>query len=374
MKHINLTIYSALLFTASGAFAATPTYNQGDLIVGFRASGGTGADRNVLVNLGSAAGFRDHTVASGNLSLGDINTDMVAQFGPNWASRTDIFWGIACSPSNSADFNGDTAKTVYASKAEVTPGTPVTGWAISVTNRGIASTAMMGMEGYAGSGGFSLSNASSGNARLAVQDSTTVNWWSSFQPGGANSTGSTAFKVFNGGIEGTLAKPLDLFRITSTTAGTYVGSFSINATGVISYTGPSAGSGYAAWATTMKLTAANNGANQDPDSDGISNLMEYVLGGDPLAASTSILPVQTSDATHIYLSFSRSVASKSDTTQFVQWSTDLSTWTSIPVGSASAGAVNVVTNGSNPETVTVTIPRSNAGAGGRLFTRLQVNQ
>jgi len=374
MKFIHQAVCTALLLSASSVLAAPPTFNQGDLIVGFRATGGTGADRNVLVNLGNCAGFRDHTVASGALSLGNINTDMQAQFGIGWGSRTDIFWGIAGTPSNTADFNGDALKTDYASKAEVTAGTLVTGWAISNTNRGLASTTMMGMLGGGATGGFSQSTASTGNSRLVVQDSTTVNGWSSFQSGGINSTASTAFKVFNGGIEGGLAKPLDLFRITTTAAGTYLGTFSISTSGVITYTAPASASGFSSWAATKSLTSANNAPTQDADNDGTNNLLEYVLGGNPLAVDPSILPVQTADATYQYLSFSRSVDSKSDTTQKVQWSTNLATWTDIPVGASSAGAVTVVTHGSSPDTVTVAVPRANAGSNGTLFMRLTVTQ
>jgi len=372
-----LTFLAPVALLASGptAYAAAPTFNQGDLIVGFRATGGTGADRNVLVNLGNCAGFRDHTVASGALSLGNINTDMQAQFGIGWGSRTDIFWGIAGTPSNTAAFNGDALKTDYASKAEVTAGTLVTGWALSYTNLGLASTTMMGMLGGGAAGGFSQSPASTHNSRLVVQDSTMVNWWSSFQPGGINSPASTSFKVFNGGIEGALAKPLDLFRITTANvAGTYLGTFSISTSGVITYAAPASASGFSSWAATKSLTSANNAPTQDADNDGTNNLLEYVLGGNPLAVDPSILPVQTADATYQYLSFSRSVDSKSDTTQKVQWSTNLATWTDIPVGASSAGAVTVVTHGSSPDTVTVAVPRANAGSNGTLFMRLCVTQ
>ena len=44
--------------------------------------------------------------------------------------------------------------------------------------------------------------------------------------------------------------------------------------------------GYDAWAAAMGLTVGvNDGKLQDPDGDGVSNLMEYALGGNPLSAT-----------------------------------------------------------------------------------------
>lgn len=139
-------------------------------------------------------------------------------------------------------------------------------------------------------------------------------------------------------------------------------------------TGPA---GYAGWASLKGLTTGvNDGANQDPDGDGIANLLEYVLNGEPIgagASNTSILPTQTLDATNLTLTFNRSDLSELDTTQTVQISTGLGTWTDFAtVGATSAGAVTV-TEGTDPapDTVSVAIPRSNA-VNGKLFTRLNV--
>ena len=44
--------------------------------------------------------------------------------------------------------------------------------------------------------------------------------------------------------------------------------------------------GYDSWAAAMGLTVGvNDGKLQDPDGDGVSNLMEYALGGNPLSAT-----------------------------------------------------------------------------------------
>ncbi|WP_035613273.1 autotransporter-associated beta strand repeat-containing protein [Haloferula sp. BvORR071] len=47
-----------------------------------------------------------------------------------------------------------------------------------------------------------------------------------------------------------------------------------------------AGSAYDEWATAKGLTAGNNGKNDDPDHDGLSNLLEFALDGSPLGGAS----------------------------------------------------------------------------------------
>lgn len=146
--------------------------------------------------------------------------------------------------------------------------------------------------------------------------------------------------------------------------------------------GPPAG--YSTWATDPAngLTAGvNDGPLQDPDNDGISNLMEYVLGGIPAgtgAANPSILPDQTLDATDLILTFTRSDLSESDTTLKVQWSTDLATWTDfVTVGASDDLPAVDVTESVDPstvDTVTARIPRSGHESGGKLYARLKAEK
>jgi autotransporter-associated beta strand protein len=148
-------------------------------------------------------------------------------------------------------------------------------------------------------------------------------------------------------------------------------------TGVVSVT--TAASGYSSWAQSKGLTTGvNDGATQDPDFDGISNLLEYVLGGLPIGAGssdTSTVPIiQTLDANNLILTFKRSELSESDTTPTVQISTSLGSWTDFAtIGATSAGAVTVTQDSPNADldTVSVIIPRSNE-VGGKLFVRLNV--
>ena len=125
-------------------------------------------------------------------------------------------------------------------------------------------------------------------------------------------------------------------------------------------------SGYAAWSLDPAngLTeGVNDGENDDPDNDGVSNLLEYVLGGIPAGAGSSdpsILPVQTLTATDLELAFNRSTASLGDVSVHVETSTDLSIWTPGPV-ITDTGAV------------TVQIPRAGE-LNGKIFGRIKATK
>jgi hypothetical protein len=96
--------------------------------------------------------------------------------------------------------------------------------------------------------------------------------------------------------------------------------------------------------------------------------MEWLLGGNPGTADAStILPVQTLTESHLILTFKRDDEANNATTQTVQWSSNMSTWTDISIA-ANSSRVSIVTNGSAPDDITVTIPR----VPGKMFARLKV--
>lgn len=136
--------------------------------------------------------------------------------------------------------------------------------------------------------------------------------------------------------------------------------------------------GYSSWTSNYPFTVGvNDGPNDDPDADGISNLLEYVLGGVPVGAgagNTSILPAQNLTATDLVLTFKRSDLSEIDVTLKVQWSEDMTTWNNFatigPVDALPAVDVTEDSPTAELDTVVVTIPRSTA-SGGKLFARVQ---
>lgn len=142
-------------------------------------------------------------------------------------------------------------------------------------------------------------------------------------------------------------------------------------TGVVSV--GSGGSAYDSWATSKGLTAANNGHDQDPEFDGITNALEFVLGGDPLASDPEILPDFSRDPANFIFTFSRTDESESEFGLAVQYGSNLVGWTDVPVGAASGGSVTVTENAASPDTVVVTIPTTNA-VNGKLFARLKASK
>ncbi len=132
-------------------------------------------------------------------------------------------------------------------------------------------------------------------------------------------------------------------------------------------------SGYSSWATGKGLDNSNNGVTQDPNNNGVLNLLEYVLNGDPLNSESPalILPVLNVSGSNFVFSFTRREESTTDTTQVFQYGTDLSGWTSLNITAPTASEVALGTPSGGLQTVTVTISKSLAGPGGKLFGRLQ---
>ena len=138
---------------------------------------------------------------------------------------------------------------------------------------------------------------------------------------------------------------------------------------------PGSGSPFGSWITTYNsppLSTADKLPGADPDKDGVCNLLEFVLGSSPIAASPSALPTQTNDGSEIAFHFKRSDASELDTTLTVEISDGLGNWTSIPgipVSANSGGAVFVVEHqAAEDDDVTVLVP---LGPAGHRFVRLK---
>lgn len=132
---------------------------------------------------------------------------------------------------------------------------------------------------------------------------------------------------------------------------------------------------YIDWAETKTLDNSNNGLELDPDGDGIANLLEYFLDGDPLFSDTVVLPsAADSTATDFVLKFKRRDDANADVTvQEFQYSSDLQSWSELPIptaaGTTTVGPVTitVVANGTDPDDITVTIPK---GTNTKMFGRI----
>ncbi len=130
---------------------------------------------------------------------------------------------------------------------------------------------------------------------------------------------------------------------------------------------------YTSWAAdpAQGLTAGvNNGLLDDPDHDGIANLLEFALGGAPMVSSQSVMPKFVSVGGAWVFEYDRSDMSMAPaTTQIVEYGSNLMGWTPVTIPATSLGIVTI-TPGSPSDHVVVTLP----GSGSSKFVRLKVSQ
>ena len=133
---------------------------------------------------------------------------------------------------------------------------------------------------------------------------------------------------------------------------------------------PATSTGYDRWISGHFGESVPDG--DDSDKDGIHNLLEYILNGDPTAADTSILPEMIREDGNPMFRFHRRIESKQDTIQNFQFSQDLESWTDIDLNADPLPA-NVTTTAisQDVEEVTIELDVSEIGSG-RFFGRLAV--
>ncbi len=144
-------------------------------------------------------------------------------------------------------------------------------------------------------------------------------------------------------------------------------------------------SAYADWADNY-VGFTPTGGDLDFDNDGNENLLEFVLGGSPIANDSPIIqPTVTASGADLVLSFRRSDLSEiaPATTVKVQLSADLLTWNPAddiiiaPGNTGNAGPIGAsnasytITNSGGFDNVTVTIPKA---AATKKFARVIATQ
>ena len=207
-------------------------YVAGDIFMGFRATGGQGVGTSYLVNIGQASSYRDVTTYGTVPIAGNFVADLESIYGIGWDSRTDLVWGIAGTPSNTATVGGDEVSTMYASRVLITPGAPGNPWTIAglSTRDGIA-TNMTGLQG-----GFAATTASSNTLAGVIQVESTSSFdWRSYMSTGGDASRTTGNKDFGGfaDIEAPVTQQLSLFRLDGpTNVGSFEGSFSLSPGGL----------------------------------------------------------------------------------------------------------------------------------------------
>ncbi len=226
MKSIHKTTLLLGVVTAMAASSAMGafTFTNGDMILGFQATGGVGATKNVFFNLGAGTAARDN--ASIGL-LGNISTTLTAVYGANWYSRTDVYFGAVGNLRGNANtgfgsapaVNNDPSRTFYLSTPTVNvgEGTFIAAATYPSASLGAGATNLSGMETMI----VGLTTEGDG-AAILDQGTQPVEWsngWTSWNP-----TPGAAFNVFTGGVQQNFGKVgsntyADIQRVLSTNTG-----------------------------------------------------------------------------------------------------------------------------------------------------------
>ncbi len=121
-------------------------------------------------------------------------------------------------------------------------------------------------------------------------------------------------------------------------------------------------------------TVSDPAATADPDADGLANIIEYVLGGDPSRSSSNLSPTLNYTTQELTYTFPRRDASETaNLTLTVEAGSDLISWPeTFNIGADSASSspgVVIAENGTGADIITVTIPVATST---RKFVRLKV--
>jgi hypothetical protein len=259
---------SAGFLAAQLGHAQTPvSFNTGDLLIGFHATGvggnTTGVTQTYVVNAGSARTLADATTT---ITLPNtVKADLDAIYGTSWKTRADLFWGAAAA-TDGTDVNGDPHYTLYASKVQTTVGTPNASSARwkrqSETTQGQpAGKIATAGQGYKFEVGGAPAQSTANNPVGVIELNAEGDSWASYQsPDGVADTSHTGatrvcFAYFNFqdgatqvGIQdtfanGTAGAALELYRmapsggaVPTNTPGDYLGTLTINDNGTITFT------------------------------------------------------------------------------------------------------------------------------------------
>ena len=393
----NFVVSAGGTFTYTGANPLNLTVNSGTSgLLPFNLSGAfvTGQAINMICN-GTASPIVSMS-AGGKITLSGNISQLVTSSGSGTAGKFQL--GTGGGVIDTAGFN--TALGINL--------TDVSGQNGSLTKQGGGELTLAGTNTYSGpttvsSGKLTVSGALGltavdvlGDATLAgngnISGSVTIESNGHHALAVAASPGAQVTRVITGTLTLASGNILDLTASTPPTPGTYVlatASTIVNAPTTVNLSGVSgtvavvggnslvltvSASGFVNWITPFHVADAS--PTGDPDGDGVTNLVEYVLNGNPGVADPGILPSLTVTATDYEFTYTRRNDSLSDTVQTFQYGSTLTGWVDIvvPAGSGSVGAATItVTDNGITGAVKISIPKSVATAGS-LFGRLKVTQ
>ncbi len=223
-----VTIIGSGALLAPALQAQTISAQQGDLIVGFRATGGMGVGVNLEVDLGSISNF--YNGANNSLTFSSlVAQDLIDVYGANWGTRTDLFWGAAATDGNAqADPNGKLKSTLWATGV---PGNTVP----TVGSTGLQQPAAtkMGELYQGGLGSLNGATSTTNSSGAADIDNTLAGSWS------IQETSGSSFGFFNPKIDGQVSSQdtLNLYELQPSStfprpASTLLGSLTLAQNGL----------------------------------------------------------------------------------------------------------------------------------------------
>jgi hypothetical protein len=398
------TGFSMVDLQAQNAF-----FDAGDLILYFQKPG----DEDTLyVGLGSAATLYRGSAAGPTadrqaLDIVNINAALTTAYGAGWASDPDIYAGLAGCRSSSTGiqvFDGDQTRSLYISRARAAVGT--LGAANSIPwdlNQLQSQTTGAGQIIGSSSNDFEtnyltqVAIAPASTSKIPV-DNPISNPALGLQ--------GTAFKAFTGGVQqrgsaasfgtfgpaGSVEFALDLNRIVprndaDTTGevsgvklvGSYEGTVVVGTDGNVSFiTQGVAGSTYDNWIGSFNPPLTNPDdhlATADPDNDGLNNLAEFVLNGNPSVSNQAIAPVLDASGENFVFTFARRDDSVAIAPVIFQYGGTLASWTDVAIptetGPVGAATVTVTPGDAVTDAISVSVPKSEA-VGGKLFGRIKI--
>jgi hypothetical protein len=253
-QHLFKTTLLALagtgILSSSVLAQSSTTYAQGDLLLGFRAAPmSTGAASNVLVDLGNGSvAAVDAAAISGTpltFNISNLFSTLNAVYGSNWTTRSDLFFSVAGA-------NATTNSTIYITAPEVVGNGEATPWnglggSLQTGVRNKINTEG-GIPNTAGYNFYILNTNPNGAGAAVIEGQSDTNSYGSYMPGGTTANAGPApgisYAEFNPTIEGTFANgtsgiTLDLIKLTSATGanpGQDLGDFTINDSGLLTFT------------------------------------------------------------------------------------------------------------------------------------------
>jgi autotransporter-associated beta strand protein len=289
-------------------------------------------------------------------------------------SGTNVYIGDTLVSAGTLLVNGDqsaaTGLVTVAANATL-GGTGTLGGATTVNGNLAPGSSTVGQLTF-GAGGVTLGNLAPGSLKFELGANTTAGTTYDTVVTSALNIGTLDFADFQFTDTGALAAgvytlirsealPTGSIGNASGTIGTFNGSLSISGNDLI-LTVTASGSPYTTWAAGFPSFTPTTGT-LDFENDGIQNLLEFVLGGNPTTHdSPSILPTVSASGSDLVVTFGRTDLSESQSvTVKVQTSPDLATWTDfMTIGAVSGSGYTVAENAANADTIVVTIPKAAA--------------